>query len=87
MYIISRPTSRELHERLAESRVRSSQPAARGTVRRTEEAHDISERIRRETGQEPVLAVDASAPESIQARIEIAQRMGFKDPESVQESM
>ena len=86
-YFISKPTRREQAEKLAESRARSSQPRAAGVVRRTEEAFEVSERIRRETGQEPVLAVDASAPESVLARIEVAQRMGFKDPESVQELM
>lgn len=74
MYIVSKPTRRELQERLAETASRSSQPAARGVVRRTEEAHDVSERIRRETGEEIVLAVAGDAPESKQARIELAQR-------------
>ena len=86
MHIISKPTRREQSERLAESASRSTLRAA-GVVRRTEEAFEVSERNRRETGQELVLAVDANAPESVLARIEIAQRMGYKDPEGVQEVM
>lgn len=81
MYFIVKPTRREQAEKLAESRSRSTQPAARGVVRRTEEAFEVSERIRRETGTEPILAVAADAPESVQARMEIAQRMGSTDPE------
>ena len=80
MHIISKPTRREQQERLRETASRSPVPAA-GVVRRTEEAFEISERIRRETGKELVYAVDGDAPESVQARIEIAQRIGSKDPE------
>ncbi len=87
MYFIVRPTRREQAEKLAESRARSSQPGASGVVRRTEEAFEVSERIRRETGREVTLAVDAEAPESKAARIEIAERMGFTDPERVQGAM
>jgi len=58
-------------------------------LRAREERRDIAERpIRRETGEEPTLAVDREAPESVQARIELAQRAGFTaDPEAVQERM
>ena len=80
-YFISKPTSRELQERLRETASRSSQRNAQGVVRRTEEAYEVSERMRRETGQEPVLSVDPDAPESRQARIETAQRLGSQDPE------
>ena len=79
-YIISKPTSRELRERLAESQRGDSR--IRGRTRTTEEAHDIERRLARE-GEEFVrpFSVNADAPESRQARIEIAQRMGSKDPE------
>lgn len=80
-YFISRPTSRELHENLRASARGDSR--IRGRTRTTEEAHDIERRLAREHGEEFVrpFSVDANAPESRQARIEIAQRMGSKDPE------
>lgn len=86
-YIISKPTRRELQERLRETAARNPQPTVRGVMRRTEEAFEVSERLRRETGEEPILAVDGDAPESVQARIEIAQRIGSTDPERDQEFM
>ncbi len=79
-YFNSKPTSRELTERLRASARGDSRIA--GRVRTTEEAHDIERRRCRE-GHEftQPYAVDANAPESRQARIEMAQRMGSKDPE------
>ncbi len=82
---IFKPTRRELQENLRESASRSSMPNVRGRVRTTEEAHDIERRLAREDGgfetDARPIAVDANAPESKQARIEIAQRVGSKDPE------
>ena len=80
MHIISRPTSRELRDNLRASARGDSR--IRGKTRTTEEAHDIERRLSRE-GEEfrkPFL-VSGDAPESRQARIEIAIRMGSKDPE------
>lgn len=78
--IISKPTSRELRERLAESQQGDSR--LRGRTRTTEEAHDIERRLSHE-GEDfkRPFAVDPNAPESRQARIELAQRVGSKDPE------
>lgn len=83
--IISRPTSRELRDNLRAS-ARGSRKIL-GRVRTTEEAHDIERRLERETGREmprPLL-VSNEAPESHQARIELAQRSGIdyvmRDPE------
>ncbi len=80
VYIIRKPTSRELHDDLRASARGDSR--IRGRTRTTEEAHDIERRLSRE-GEEftKPFSVDANAPESRQARIEIAQRMGSKDPE------
>lgn len=81
---IFRPTSRELRDNLRASARGDSR--IRGTTRTTEEAHDIERRLSRE-GEEfrkPFL-VAGNAPESKQARIEIAIRMGSKDPERDQE--
>ncbi len=79
-YFNSKPTSRELTERLRASARGDSRIA--GRVRTTEEAHDIERRRARE-GVEFVqpYAVDANAPESRQARIDMAIRLGSKDPE------
>ena len=79
-YFISHPTSRELRENLRASARGDSR--VRGRVRTTEEAHDIERRLARE-GEEftKPFWVDANAPESKQARIETAQRIGSKDPE------
>ncbi len=78
---IFKPTRRELREQLAESASRSSQPSAKGVLRRTEEAFEVQERIERESGKTVILSVAGDAPESKQARIEIAERVGSKDPE------
>ena len=87
MIIISKPTSRELRERLAESQQGDSR--IRGRVRTTEEAHDIERRLAREGESfDSPFVVDADAPESKQARIESAQRAGFKaDPESMERTV
>ena len=79
-YFISKPTFRELRENLRASARGDSR--IRGRTRTTEEAHDIERRLACE-GEEFVrpFRVDANAPESKQARIEIAQRAGSKDPE------
>lgn len=79
-YFISRPTSRELRDSLRASARGDSR--IRGTTRTTEEAHDIERRLAREGEQfEKPFLVSGDAPESRQARIELAQRMGSKDPE------
>ena len=88
VYIISKPTRRELRENLAESASKTNLPGTRGVLRRTEEAVEVGERLRREEGSDdiPVLAVSGDAPESKQARIDLAIRSGFKsDPEAAQE--
>ncbi len=79
-YFISRPTSRELRDSLRASA--RGDKRIRGVTRTTEEAHDLERRMSRE-GEEftkPYL-VAGDAPESRQARIEMAIRMGSKDPE------
>lgn len=77
---IFRPTSRELRENLRASARGDSR--IRGVTRTTEEAHDIERRMSREGENfvKPYL-VSGEAPESRQARIELAQRVGSKDPE------
>ncbi len=90
VYIISKPTRRELRENLAESRTQTNLPGVRGKVRNTEEAIEVADRLRREEGLDdiPVVAVDGESKESKQARIEIAQRAGFAaDPERVERFM
>lgn len=85
MYIISRPTRRETQERLAESQRGNS--SIRGRVRNLEEAEAVQRRLEVEHGEafEKPFVIDADAPESKQARIEIAERLGFKaDPEAVE---
>lgn len=79
-YFISKPTSRELRENLRASARGDS--TIRGRTRTTEEAHDVERRLAREgeSFARPFL-VDANAPESVQARIELAIRVGSKDPE------
>ena len=87
-YFISRPTSRELREDLRASARGDSR--IRGRVRTTEEAHDIQRRLEREgEAFERPFRVSADAPESKQARIEIAQRIPqlAHDPEKYQEHM
>ena len=79
-YFISRPTSRELRENLRASARGDSR--VRGRTRTTEEAHDIARRLEREgEAFTKPFWVDDNAPESRQARIEIAQRIGSTDPE------
>ena len=82
-YFISKPTSRELRERLAESQRGDSR--IRGRARTTEEAHDIERRLAREgeSFDKPFL-VAADAPESKQARIDLAARINPRDPESIE---
>lgn len=81
---INKPTSRELQERLAESQRGDSR--IRGRVRTTEEAHDIERRLawEGESFDKPFL-VSADAPESRQARIDLASRIKPSDPESIEE--
>lgn len=77
---VFRPTSRELRDNLRASARGDSR--IRGRTRTTEEAHDIERRLSREgeSFERPYL-VAADAPESRQARIETAIRLGSKDPE------
>ena len=77
-YLISRPTQRELRERLAESRQGDSR--IRGRTRTTEEAHDLEHRLEKEgegflQGDERPFLVDGDAPESKQARIDTARKI------------
>lgn len=81
VHIIVKPTRGERDAAMAESASRSTLPGVRGVVRRTEEAVEMSRLIERESGQEPTIGVSGDAPESKQARIELAQRMGSRDPE------
>ncbi len=82
---IFRKTSRELREDLRASARGDSRIL--GRARTTEEAHDIERRLERETGREmpKPLNVSGSAPESYQARIDLAKRSGIesvmRDPE------
>ncbi len=84
MYIISKPTQRELHEKLAESK--GSRRDVRGVTRTTDEAHDVQRRLERESGEafEKPFAVSGSSPEAKQAEREVMERAGIK-PESVEE--
>lgn len=78
---VFRPTSRELRDNLRASA--RGDARYRGRVRTTEEAHDIERRLSREgeSFDRPFL-VAGDAPESHQARVELAQRSGFAaDPE------
>ncbi len=87
VYIISKPTRRELRENLAESRTQTNLRGTRGRARNAEEAVEIADRLRREEGTDdiPVMAVDGESAESKQARIDLAIRNGFKaDPEAVE---
>ncbi len=83
-YFISKPTQRELRERLAESK--GSRRDVRAVVRTTEEAHDVQRRLERETGEPFVkpFAVSGDAPESRQAERELMERSGIR-PEQVEE--
>lgn len=82
---IFRKTSRELRDDLRASA--RGEPRILGRARTTEEAHDIERRLERETGREmpKPLLVSNEAPESHQARVELAQRSGLeyamRDPE------
>ena len=83
-YIIRRPTSRELRDDLRASARGDSR--IRGVTRTTEEAHDIERRLSREGERfEKPFLVSGEAPESRQARIELAMRSGIpsvmRDPE------
>lgn len=84
MHIISKPTRRELQERLAESA--QGRRDVRAVVRTTEEAHDVQRRLERESGEAFVkpFAVSGDAPESKQAERELMERSGVS-PESVEE--
>lgn len=81
VHIIVKPTRGERDAAMAESASRSTIPGVRGVVRRTEEAVEVSRQIERESGHEPTIAVSGDAPESKQARMELAIRMGSRDPE------
>ena len=50
-YLISRPTRRELQERLAESQTQLRDKSLRGVTRTSEEAFETAERLRRTTGE------------------------------------
>lgn len=84
MHIISKPTQRELQERLSESR--GGRRDVRAVVRTTEEAHDVQRRLERESGEafEKPFAVSGASPEAKQAEREVMERAGIK-PESVEE--
>ncbi len=80
MYFIVRKTTREREADLQESR-RGDQ-RIEGRVRTSEEAMEVSEKRERQgMSFDKPYRVSADAPESRQARIEIAERMGSKDPE------
>lgn len=85
-YFISKPTRRELQERLAESAAKSELRNVRGELRTTEEAHDVQRRVERETGEAFTLpyAVSKDAPESKQAERELLERGGIR-PEQIEE--
>ena len=76
-YLIFRKTSRELRENLAESRTQTNLSGARGRVRNAEEAVEVADRLRREEGSDdiPAIAVQGDSKDSIQARIDLAQRL------------
>lgn len=78
MHIISKPTSRELRERLAESRQGTDQPHVRGVVRRVEEAFDLARRLEREgEAFTKPFAVSGDAPESKVAEMEMLTKSGI----------
>ncbi len=83
-YFISKKTSRELREDLRASARGDSR--IRGVARTTEEAHDIERRMAREgeSFEKPYL-VSGEAPESRQARLDLARRSNIPhimaDPE------
>ena len=82
-YFISKPTRRELQERLAESQRGDSR--IRGRTRTTEEAHDLERRLSHEGEDfERPFVVDPNAPESKQAERELMERSGI-NPASVEE--
>ncbi len=87
VYIISRKTSRELRENLAESSTKSTFHGVRGRLRNGEEAVEVGERLRREEGSDdiPVLAVEGDSNDSYIARVDLAMRLPMeeyrKDPE------
>lgn len=85
VHIISKPTQRELHERLEQSKRETNQQGVRGRVRTTEEAHDVQRRLERESGEAFVkpFAVSGDAPESKQAERELMERAGIR-PEDVE---
>lgn len=78
-HFISKPTRRELQERLAESASKSSMRGVRGELRTTEEAHDVQRRVQRETGETftKPYAVSGSSPEAKQAEREVLERAGI----------
>lgn len=84
MHFISKPTRRELQERLAESA--QGRRDVRAVVRTTEEAHDVQRRLERESGEAFVkpFAVSGDSPEAKQAERELMERSGIK-PESIEE--
>ena len=90
MELIFRKTSRELRDHLAESQRGDS--GIRGRTRTTEEAFEVSERLRRE-GEDFTrpFRVAADAPESKLARIELVQRFDHAalkaDPEKYEGSI
>lgn len=84
MYIIVRPTRREREANLAESRSRTSHRGVEGTVRATEEAHELSRQREREgIPFNRAYAVDANATDSKKADDELVLRHGI-DPTTMQ---
>ncbi len=84
VYIISKKTTREREEHLAESRTRSTHHSIEGVTRTTEEAHDIQRQREREGHEfKKPYAVSASAPESKVAEAEVLLKAGI-NPETFQ---
>ena len=82
--LISRPTSRELRDRLRESVAKAGLDPQRyrGRVSRTEEAHDIQRRLEREGEPfDKLYAVSGDSPEAKQAEAELRLRSGI-NPET-----
>lgn len=83
-YLISRPTRRELRDRLRESVHKQGLDPQRfrGAVGRTEEAHEVQRRLEREGEPfERVFLVSGDSPEAKRAEAELKLRSGI-DPES-----
>ena len=78
-YFISKPTSRELRERLKES---TNNPRLRGVVRTLEEAHDVQRRLEREgEAFDKPFAVSGDSTDAKQADTDMKLRQGI-NPET-----